>query len=319
VKRIQTVVFLGSHELAVPALASLAELGVTPRLVVTHPRAGFVPGDFESPPRPVIDWCRDHGVDFKRSRRALEPELWERIAGLKPDLIVVVDYGRPLPGGLLEAVECSAIEVHPSLLPDLRGAHALRSAVAAGKTRSGVTVFLPNEEPWGGPVLLQEAFEIDRQETFDDLLPRVSELCCKLLVQAVRKVDRSVKPPRGKPQKKTRTATPSPRVGGRHQKAPWSLESERVANRLRAYSPHGLRAYVQYRPIEILDGLVMDWVAAPRGSSGTYLGLRLGKLAVLCGDTTVFGISRLRWLGEEEQGASQFAQAAGLDIGARFA
>lgn len=302
-----------------PALTTLAELEVTPRLVVTHPRAGYMPGDVESPAHPVLDWTREHGVEVVSSRRATEPALWEQIAGISPDLIVVADYGRPLPGGLLEAAGCTAIEVHPSSLPDLRGAHALRASIAAGITRSAVSVILLDEEPWGGPVFLQEAMEIEARETFGELLPRATDLTCEVLGQALRKLDRSKKAPRGKPQKESRKVVQAPRIGGRHRKAPWSLEAKRVFNRLRAYAPHGLRAYVRYRPIEILDGLVMDWVEAPRGSSGTYLGMRQGKLAVLCGDSTVFGISRLRWLGEDAQSSSDFAFAARLDVGDRFA
>ena len=319
VKKIRSLVFFGTHELAVPALEQLAELELTPQLVVTHPRAGYAPGDSDSRPHPVLDWSRRHGVDFVRSRRAAEPELRERIAGLEPDLLVVVDYGHPLPAELLEAVACSAIEVHPSLLPDLRGAHALRAALAAGMGTSGVTVFEVSEEPWGGPVLLQEKIEIDDRETFDELLPRGAELSCKLLSEALRKLDRSKKKPSGKPQKDSKSSVPAPRIGGRHRKAPWSLEAERVYDRLRAYSTAGLKAYFHYRPVEIVSGIPMEWVEAPWGASGTYLGMRQGKLAIICGGSTIFGIGRLRWPGGEVQGASEFALAERLVVGDRFA
>ena len=280
----------------------LTELELTPRLVVTHPRASYSRDDDDSLSHPVVDWARDCGVDCVQSHLAIEPELHERIAGLKPDLMVVVDYGESLPVELLEAVECSAIEVHPSMLPHLRGSHALRASLAAGLKNSGVTVFQVNEDPWSGPILLQEAMEIGERDTFGELLPTAQELSCQLLSQALRKYDRSKNPPRGKPQKDNAKSIPAPEIGGRHRKAPWSLKAEDVYNRLRAYAPSGLKAYMRYRPVEILSGMPMTWVEAPYGSSGTYLGMRQGKLAVLCGESTIFGIGRLALAGRRDSG-----------------
>ncbi len=318
-KNIQSLVFFGTHELAVPALELLAELELAPRLVVTHPQAGYSRSPETPQPHPVRDWARENGVDLVRSRRAAEPELHERIAALEPDLLLVVDYGRSLPAELLEAVACGTVEVHPSLLPNLRGAHALRAALSGGMRKTGVSVIEVNEEPWGGPVLLHEELVVGNRETFGDLLPRARELTCSLLTKALRKLDRGKGKPKGKPQKETGKIAQAPHIGGRHRKAPWSRKAVRVYDRLRAYSPAGLKAYIRYRPIEILSGMPMEWVEAPYGSSGTYLGMRQGKLAVLCGQSTIFGISRLRWPDGEVQGAGDFAFTEKLEVGDRFA
>ncbi len=104
----------------------------------------------------------------------------------------------------------------------------------------------------------------------------------------------------------------------RHRKAPWSLEAPQVYDRLRAYSPPGLVAYYKYRPVEILHGMSMGWVEASYGSTGTYLGMRQGKLAVLCGNTTVFGIEQLRRPDGEVQSASTFARDESPRVGDLF-
>ncbi len=317
--KIHSIVFFGTHELALPALETLLELEATPTLIVTRPFASYALDEEDDSSHPVAEWAQQQGVDLVRSRRATEPELRERIAGLKPDLMVVVDYGMPLPAELLEAVEASAIEVHPSLLPHLRGPHGLRAALAAGVTNSGVSVFEVNDEPWSGPVHMQEEMEIGARDTFKDILPEAEQLTSKILTKALRKFDRAKKPPKGKPQKESKTTVASPEIGGRNRKAPWSLKAENVYNRLRAYHPSGLKAYMRYRPVEILSGMPMEWVEAPYGSSGTYLGMRSGKLAVLCGESTIFGIGRIRWPGGETQTASEFAFAEQLTVGDRFA
>ncbi|MEE8525348.1 MAG: hypothetical protein V3T72_15535, partial [Thermoanaerobaculia bacterium] len=119
--------------------------------------------------------------------------------------------------------------------------------------------------------------------------------------------------------KDPKNIAPAPRIGGRHRKAPWSMEAAQVYHRLRAYSPPSLRTFFRYRPIEILSGMPMEWVQAPYGVTGTYLGTRQGKLAVLCGNSTVFGIGRLRWPGEDAWGASDFAFKEKVEVGDRFA
>ncbi len=320
-KNLKRIVFFGTHELAVPALDTLAELELLPSLVVTQPEAGIPPTDGDPSPTeagsPVSDWARERGVEVVRSRRAAEPALHERIVALEPDLLVVADYGRALPVDLLDAAPRGAIEVQPSLLPKLRGEHALRGALAGGDKKSGVTVIAVTEEPWGGPVLFQQELELAEDDTFAELLPRAQELGSELLANALNKVDRGKGKPKGKAQN-AKIATRVPKVGGRHRRAPWAMPAAKVYNRLRAYSPPGLLAHNKYRPVEILAGKHLGWVEAPYGTTGTYIGLRGGRLAVLCGESTIFGIERLRRPGQEVSSASDFARAEELQVGDRF-
>ncbi|MEE8525376.1 MAG: formyltransferase family protein, partial [Thermoanaerobaculia bacterium] len=164
-KKLKTIVFFGTHELAMPALDKLVELEIPPRLIVTRPEAGWAAEDEEPAPHPVLDWGKEHGIKVVCSRRAAEPELWEEIAGLAPELTVVCDYGRPISADMLPSSAPYAIEVQPSLLPDIRGPHALRGALASGLKKTGVTVIEVGDEAWHGAVLAQEELEIGERET----------------------------------------------------------------------------------------------------------------------------------------------------------
>ncbi|MEM7583386.1 MAG: formyltransferase family protein [Acidobacteriota bacterium] len=313
-KKLKSIVFFGSHELAVPALDTLEGLEVPPKLIVTRPKAGVTIDSDEPLPHPVCDWADEHGIETVRSRRVLEPDLQEKIKGLNPDLLVVVDYGRPLPAEVLEASPLGAVEVHPSLLPKLRGEHALRYALATQQKKTGVSVISLNEEPWAGGVLMQEELELTGTETFDDLLPPAIKLSNKLLTKILKKLDTSKNKPKAKAQDE-KHASVIPDLGLQHRKAPWSLEATLVSARLRAYPKLGLIAYCKYRPVEIIAARPMDWIDAPYGSSGTYLGLRQGKLAMLCGNSTILGVERLRRPGGEVQSASTFAHVEQLQVG----
>ena len=321
VKNIQNVVFFGTHEMAVPALETLVELGLEPQLVVTRPSAGLAPGALmrprPEPPHHVKLWAEEKGIPLTESRRATEAALHKRIEKLKPDLLVVADYGRALPGDLLKVAPKGAIEVHPSLLPKLRGEHALREVLTLGQKKTGVTVFKVDEEPWSGPILVEEEIEIEEEETFGELVPRAQEVSKKLLAEALAKIDKTKNPKTRKQNPKA--ATETPRITTRHQRAPWQLEAKDVYNRWRAYTPPGFFTSIKFQTVEIVRGQAMPWVNAPMGETGTYLGMRSGSIAVLCGRHTAFGIKEVRLERiEETLNASDAAQELGLSVGDQF-
>ncbi len=301
-------------------LARLDELGLRPLLVVTRPQVGLLPGptareDEEPPPHPVVAWVKEKGVDYVRSRRATESALQERIAGLKPDLLLVADYGRALPQALIGVADRGALQVHPSLLPKLRGEHALRMAIANGDKKTGVTVFLPNEEPWGGDILLSEEVEIE-DKTFGQAFPAIEAMALDLLEQGLTKIDKSKKP-KGRKQN-AKAATKTPRLTHRHRRAPWHLESKAVYDRLRAHCPPGLFTTCRLKSIEIASGRALKLVESPYGESGTFLGIRAGCLAVLCARQTAFGIEEVRKEDGSSLSASEAADELGLSVGDLF-
>ena len=129
-KNIKTAVFFGTHEVAVPALEALDTLGLTPELIVTRPEAGLAPDKMslrpaEVFPHPVKDWAEAREIPLVRSRQATEPALLERIQKIKPDLILVADYGRDLPAEIRNTARRAVLQVHPSCLPKLGGPHAI--------------------------------------------------------------------------------------------------------------------------------------------------------------------------------------------------
>jgi methionyl-tRNA formyltransferase len=322
VKNIKKVVFFGTHEVAVPALETLAELELVPELIVTRPEAGLAPDKLslrpaEVFPHPVKDWAEAQSLPLVRSRRAAEAELLERIEKIAPDLILVADYGRDLSPEIRATAKRAVLQVHPSCLPKLGGPHAIRVAISQGDRRTGVTVFLVDDDPYLGPILETEEIPLEGHETYGEMVPKVQELACELLAEGIRKVDKSKKPKGRKPNPKT--ATHTPRITVRHRRAPWQLEAKEIHNRWRAYSPPGLTTSIRLKPVEIVKGDVQPATNAPFGETGTYLGMRGGRIAVLCGRQTVFGIEEVRLKGHDGYiNASDAAQILGLKVADQF-
>jgi phosphoribosylglycinamide formyltransferase 1 len=121
--------------------------------------------------------------DFE-TRKEFDAQLANRVAWYEVDLVVGAGYTRVLTPVFLEQFP-AVINVHPSLLPEFRGLHAVKKALEAGLERTGVTVHFMVEEVDAGPVISQEEVPILPGDTEEMLLERLHPVEHRLLVEAV--------------------------------------------------------------------------------------------------------------------------------------
>ena len=122
------------------------------------------------------------------SREAWAEMLLENVNYFEPDLTVLAGFMRVLPANFVQALSPRLINTHPSLLPNFPGAHAVRDALAAGSTETGVTIHIVDEGVDTGPQLAQESLAILADETEHELHDRIKEIERKLLVGVVRDI-----------------------------------------------------------------------------------------------------------------------------------
>ncbi|MDY0911660.1 phosphoribosylglycinamide formyltransferase [Rathayibacter festucae] len=119
------------------------------------------------------------------SRDAWGTELLEQIQGWQPDLVVCAGFMRILPPVVVDALSPRMINTHPALLPLFPGAHAVRDALAAGATETGVTVHVIDTGVDTGPVIAQESLAVLPGESEHALHERIKTIERRLLVQTV--------------------------------------------------------------------------------------------------------------------------------------
>ena len=122
--------------------------------------------------------------------RALADAIGAHSEAISPDPILVVSAGlmRILPAGFVDTFSPRLINTHPALLPLFPGAHAVRDALAAGATETGVTVHVIDEGVDTGPVLRQARVEVRPGETEAELHERIKRVERPLLVDTVRAI-----------------------------------------------------------------------------------------------------------------------------------
>lgn len=150
---------------------------------------------------PGLEFAREAGVPTFVVRPADSPdrETWGQLlaaalqehgigTGPEPWLVVSAGLMRILPPGFVRVFSPRLINTHPALLPKFPGAHAVRDALAAGATETGVTVHVIDDGVDTGPILRQRAVPILRGESEGELHERIKQVERPLLVEVVRDI-----------------------------------------------------------------------------------------------------------------------------------
>jgi methionyl-tRNA formyltransferase len=155
------IAFFGGEPLGLPALETLVTAGLVPELVICNPDRPSGRGQKLTPP-PIKTWALEHGIEVFQPTSFKDRKSLELITKQSWDLFVVVAYNFILPAWFLAIPTHGVINVHPSLLPKLRGASPIRTAILDNKKDEvGVTIMLMDEAMDHGPLLAQEAVVID--------------------------------------------------------------------------------------------------------------------------------------------------------------
>ncbi len=183
------IVFWGTSRFSVIVLDEMAREGVLPSLIVT------------APPKPkgrhleltsstVKVWADLHNIPTLEPLEIKSPEFANTL-GINWDLFIVASYGKIIPRTILDTPHYGTLNVHPSLLPHLRGASPLQSAileeVPVGSTHeTGVTIMQIDEEVDHGPIVAQEKILISNwPPKGSDLEEALGILGGKLLVKII--------------------------------------------------------------------------------------------------------------------------------------
>jgi phosphoribosylglycinamide formyltransferase 1 len=118
-------------------------------------------------------------------RASFDAELFARIAGHEPDLVVLAGFMRILDPGVLAPWVGRTINIHPSLLPKYRGLRTHARAIENGDTTHGASVHFVTSELDGGPVIAQAELPIEADDTTATLAARLLPLEHRLLVASV--------------------------------------------------------------------------------------------------------------------------------------
>jgi len=225
------LVFAGSPSAAVPSLDALAASGHTVVAVVTREdspqgRRG------ELKQTPVADAADRLGITVIKANR-LSDSVARTIAGLFPELGVIVAYGGFVREPLLSLPRNGWINLHFSLLPHWRGAAPVQRSIIAGDEITGATVFSLVPQMDAGEILGQLTQNVGPNETAGELLDSLSVTGADLLVRVVDSIADGTA--RAEPQRGEVSFAPKLELAD--GAIDWSTNAHTVVNLIRGVTP----------------------------------------------------------------------------------
>lgn len=177
------VVFAGTGAFAVNALQTLlATPDIALPAVISIPDRPRGRGR-QVIPTPVAQAAGSLGVPVVKTERI--GDMADALAALRPDLLIVVDFGQLVPEHVLRIPRIGPFNLHASLLPRWRGAAPVPNTILAGDRETGVTMFRMVRALDAGPILLASRTHVDDAETAGELEERLSRDAAALLLRAL--------------------------------------------------------------------------------------------------------------------------------------
>lgn len=311
------VLFWGTPDFAVPSLRALLGEGHEVVAVVTQPDRPAGRGRALRP-SPVKIAAQDEGIPVLQPERARGDDFLATLRALQPEISVVVAYGQILRREVLDVPSAGSINVHASLLPELRGAAPINWAIKLGHQRTGITIMRMVEKMDAGPILHQVAEPIAEEETASDLWSRLSELGAEALIEALALLENGATDER--PQDESR-ATYAPRLDRESTHVDWSESADAVGRHIRAmdaipgaWTQYGDTELKVFRPLVqsadahgVAAGCVLD-VDATDAAQG---------MLVACGADAIW-IREVKPAGRRRMMTSDWVRGRGIAVGDRL-
>lgn len=148
------IAFFGTPELAKIVLEELAQSDIRPALVVTNPDAPVGRKAILTAPAVKV-WALENNIAVIQPTSLRDATSLSELTSQSWDLFIVAAYGKLIPQWLLDIPKHGTLNVHPSLLPQLRGASPIRSAILQNIRNTGVSIMVLDAELDHGPIVAQ--------------------------------------------------------------------------------------------------------------------------------------------------------------------
>ncbi|APR98929.1 methionyl-tRNA formyltransferase [Wolbachia endosymbiont of Folsomia candida] len=185
------IIFMGSPEFAVSALILLLKSDNV--MVGVYTKAPKPSGRGQKLTKsPVHIIAEENNIEVCTPISLKSSVEQERFKNFKPDVAVVSAYGLILPQEILNTPKYGCINIHPSLLPRWRGAAPIQHTILAGDQETGVSIMKLDEGLDSGPILKQEKFPVEKNDNYEVLHEKLSELGGNLLLNILNEIEKYI-------------------------------------------------------------------------------------------------------------------------------
>jgi len=311
------IVFMGTPEFAVPALAMLLDDGYEVVGVVTQPDR-HKGRKRELTPSPVKSFALERELAVMQPEKLRAADAVEQLAAWRPDLIVTAAYGQILPRAVLSMPRLGCVNVHGSLLPKHRGGAPIQRCVIEGEKTTGVTLMYMAEGLDTGDMIARVEVPIGEEDTAGSMFGKLSAAGAELLREWLPRLMDGTAP--REPQR-DEDATYAPNLTREDERIDWNAASRQVFNRVRGLNPMaGGFTFWNGEVFKIWSCLApgdSESVVNPEWASlapGTVIESGASGIRVRTGDGSIV-LTEVQPAGRKALAAAEFAKGARLAPG----
>ncbi len=303
------VLFAGSPEIAVPTLEEIHRLGVLVG-VLTNPDRPQGRGK-QLKPTPVKERALELNVPVL-TFDTLKTEARKAVAKLEPTLLVSFAYARIFGPRFLALFSQGGLNVHPSLLPQYRGASPLTEAILQGVEKTGITIQTLSLQMDEGDILLQSSLDLTGRETTESLTSWAAKEGANLLSRGLREFDILYRTPQAKDG-----VSYCGKIVKADGEIDWNQPVEIIDRKIRAYTPWPKSfSLLEGVRITILEAEPVAIVQKSESVPGQFLGVTktssgIPAIQIATGDG-VLAITRLQKAGKKPLYAEDFLRGVQL-------
>ena len=191
-----------------------------------------------------------------RTPQKLDLEEKMFIQKLKPDVVIVVAYGKLIPPEILDIKNIKFINVHASLLPRWRGAAPIQRSIMEMDKETGISIMKIIPELDAGPYMIQEKIKIEKSDNFKSLSDKLAILGSSLTIKALDLIENNTF---NFKEQDNAAATYAKKVDKNETEIKWNLPAKNLIAKINGLSPYpGVWFKHQDVRIKILKAIEID-------------------------------------------------------------
>ena len=303
------LVFMGTPEFAKTCLKTLVEekfdvVGVYTKVDTPKNRG------MKLIPSPVKEYALSVGLPVYQPQSFRDEQTLRQLRELRPDLLVVVAYGKILPQTALDIAPYGAINMHGSILPQLRGSAPVQRSILNHCDEAGVTAMYLSAGMDEGDIIEIRKTPIEPLETSDGLMARLADIAAPLCADTVRAIEAGTA--KRIPQDNDR-ATYAPMLSKDESPIDWTQPARYIVDHVRGLVPWpvataalGGTDFKIYR-VEYTD-------EKTEKAPGTPVALTKKGLLVSCGGGDVLLVRELQAAGGKRMNAADYFRGHPITI-----
>lgn len=308
------ILFMGTPDFSVYTLKALVDAGHTITSVITQPDKPKGRGHKMAHP-PVYEYAESIGLEIHQPETLRNGAISEILETEKPELIVVVAYGKILPEYVLNFPKHGCVNVHASLLPKYRGAAPIQRVIIDGEEETGITTMYMAKGLDTGDMIEKSTVSIEEDDTYETLHDKLAIEGSKLIVSTVAAIENGTVI---REVQDDSLSCYAEMITKETARIDWNKSAKDIYNLIRGLYPVP-KAFTLLEGVQFKITVASLACVAASQKAGSVIEVGKDYIRVACGFGSALDIKELQPEGKRAMAVSDYLKGNSISVGQIFA